>query len=142
LPEREFRYLDAEAVIAVHAEVLAAHGGSRGLRDRGLLESAAAAPQASFGGTLLIEDPVEVAAAYLYYLCGNHPFVDGNKRTALAAALVFVRENSLLPDSDLPARNLDAWEALVLDVAASRVDRGQTTSRLRKLLKRRARKKT
>jgi death-on-curing protein len=142
LPEREFRYLDAEAVIAVHAEVLAAHGGSRGLRDRGLLESAAAAPQASFGGTLLIEDPVEVAAAYLYYLCGNHPFVDGNKRTALAAALVFVRENSLLPDSDLPARNLDAWEALVLDVAASRVDRGQTTSRLRKLLQRRARKKT
>lgn len=142
MPEREFRYLDAEAVIAVHAEVLAAHGGSRGLRDRGLLESAAAAPQASFGGTLLIEDPVEVAAAYLYYLCGNHPFVDGNKRTALAAALVFVRENSLLPDSDLPARNLDAWEALVLDVAASRVDRGQTTSRLRKLLQRRARKKT
>ena len=135
MPESEFRYLDAEAVIAIHAEVLAAHGGSPGLRDRGLLESAAAAPQASFGGTPLIEEPVEVAAAYLYYLCGNHPFVDGNKRTALAAALVFLRENSLLPDPDLPARNPDAWEALVLDVAASRIDREQTTLRLQKLLK-------
>jgi len=139
LPEREFLHLDAEAVIAIHGEVLAAHGGSPGLRDQGLLESAVAAPQASFGGELLIQDPVEVAAAYLFYLCRNHPFVDGNKRTALAAALVFLQQNGMLKDPGMPARNVDGWEALVLDVAASRIDREETTARLRKLLRRRSR---
>jgi death on curing protein len=140
LPEREFLYLDAEGVLAIHAEVLAAHGGSPGLRDQGLLESAVAAPQASFGGDLLIRDPVEIAAAYLFYLCRNHAFVDGNKRTALAAALVFLQENGMLKDPGLPARNADAWEALVLDVASSRIDREETTARLRKLLRRRSRR--
>lgn len=140
MPEREFLYLDAEAVIAIHGEVLAAHGGSPGLRDQGLLESAVAAPQASCGGELLIQDPIEIAAAYLFYLCRNHPFVDGNKRTALAAALVFLQRNVMLKDPGLPARNVDAWEALVLDVAASRIDREETTARLRKLLRRRSRR--
>ena len=124
-------------MIAIHAEVLAAHGGSPGIRDAGLLESAVAAPRASFGGEPLIKDPVEVAAAYLFYLCRNHPFVDGNKRTALAAALVFLAHNGLLADPGTPARNVDAWETLVLDVAASRIDREETTRGLRKLLRRR-----
>ena len=70
------------AVKAIHAEVLAAHGGSAGLRDEALLESAVAAPQATMMGEALIADPIEVAAAYLFYLCRNHPFVDGNKRIA------------------------------------------------------------
>lgn len=135
MPEREVLHLDAEAVLAIHAEVLAAHGGTAGLRDRGLLESAVAAPQASFGGTPLISDPIEIAAAYLFYLCRNHAFVDGNKRTALAAALVFLKVNGWLADPELPSRKIDDWEALVLDVAASRIDREQTTTRLRKLLR-------
>ena len=119
------------AVKAIHAEVIAAHGGSPGLRDEALLESAVAAPQATMMGEPLITDPVEVAAAYLFYLCRNHPFVDGNKRTALATCLVFLSENGLLPDEKLGA---GAWERFVLDVAASRLDRGQATARLRKLL--------
>lgn len=127
-------------MIAIHAEVLDAHGGRPGLRDLGLLESAVAAPQASFGGEALLKDPLEVAAAYLFYLCSNHPFVDGNKRTALASALVFLEANGLLPDPGLPSRSIDAWEALVLDVAASKLDREQTTARLRKLLPRPARR--
>ena len=139
MPERGLLYLDVEGVIAIHAEVLAAHGGSPGLRDAGLLESAVAAPRASFGGEPLIKEPLEVAAAYLFYICRNHAFVDGNKRTALAAALVFLAHNGLLADSGLPARNADAWESLVLDVAASRIDRDETTARLRKLLRRRKR---
>ena len=76
-------------------------------------------------------DAVEVAAAYLYYLCNNHPFVDGNKRTALASCLVFLSENNCLPFEEL---DLDAWEILVLDVAASVIDRPATTERLRALL--------
>lgn len=121
------------AVRAIHAEVLAAHGGAPGLRDEALLESAVAAPQAKKLGRAVFTDPVEVAAAYLFYLCRNHAFVDGNKRVALATCLVFLSENACLPREDLDA---DAWEALALNVAASRLDRDQTTARLRSLLKR------
>lgn len=129
--------MTAEAVKAIHEEVLAAHGGSPGLRDVALLESAVAAPQATYGGKALLKDVVEIAAAYLFYLCSNHPFVDGNKRTALAACLVFLEANGRLPDPGLSGRDADAWEALMLDVAASRLDRDATTKRLRALLKRR-----
>lgn len=119
------------AVKAIHVEVLAAHGGASGLRDEGLLESAVAAPQATMMGEPLLADPVEIAAAYLFYLCRNHPFVDGNKRVALATCLVFLSANDLLPNEDLDG---DAWEALTLDVAASRLDRARTTERLRQIL--------
>ena len=119
------------AVKAIHDEVLAAHGGASGLREEALLESAVAAPGATMMGEPLLADPVEVAAAYLFYLCRNHPFVDGNKRVALATCLVFLSANGLLPNERLDA---DEWEALTLDVAASRIDRTQTTSRLRRLL--------
>jgi death on curing protein len=122
------------AVMAIHQEVLAAHGGAAGLRDKALLESAVAAPQATMMGTALLREPVEVAAAYLFYLCRNHPSVDGNKRTALATCLVFLSENGLLPNEQL---DVDAWEKLTLAVAASELDREQTTARLRKLVKER-----
>lgn len=134
-PRRELRYLSVEAVMAIHAEVLDAHGGAVGLLDTGLLESAVAAPQASFGGETLLKDPVEIAAAYLYYLCSNHPFADGNKRVALAACLFFLEANGHLPDPALPMRHVDAWEALVFDLASSKLDRQQTTKQLRALLK-------
>jgi death-on-curing protein len=136
LPGRRLRHLTADAVKAIHEEVLSAHGGMAGLRDEALLESAVAAPQATHGGQLLLKDALEVAAAYLFYLCRNHPFNDGNKRTALAACLVFLEANKRLPDPGLPQRHIDAWEALVLDVAASRLDRDETTRRLKTLLKR------
>ena len=131
----EIRYLNVEAVKAIHEEVLAAHGGSAGLRDNGLLESAVAAPRASIGGEVLIKNAVEIAAAYLYYLCANHPLVDGNKRTALAACLVFLEGNGLLPDADFQVKDVDAWETLVLDVASGKLDRESTTKGLRRLLK-------
>ena len=120
------------AVMAIHTEVLAAHGGSAGLRDQTLLESALAAPQATMMGAPLFSDPVEIAAAYLFYLCSNRPFLDGNKRTALATCLVFLSENGLLPEEKL---DTDAWERLTLDVASGALDREQTTARLRRLLR-------
>ena len=122
-----------EAVLAIHAEVLAAHGGGEGIRSMELLESAVAAPQATMMGSPMISEPVEIAAAYLYYLCSNHPFVDGNKRMALATCLVFLSENDLLPNEDLDA---NAWESLTLAVAASLLSREKITATLRKLLER------
>lgn len=120
------------AVRAIHAEVIDAHGGPAGVRDEALLESAVAAPQATLAGNPLITDSIDVAAAYLFYLCRNHPFVDGNKRTAVATCLVFLSENGLLPDEKL---DVDSWESLTFAVASSELDREQTASRLRKLLK-------
>ena len=120
------------AVKAIHVEVLAAHGGMEGLRDEALLESAVAAPQATMFGKALLDDPIEVAAAYLFYLCNNHPFMDGNKRVALATCLVFLSENALLPAEQLDP---DAWERLTLDVASGQLDRAETATRLRHLLR-------
>ncbi|MDF3056614.1 MAG: death-on-curing protein [Rariglobus sp.] len=127
-------HLTVAATEAIHAAALRAHGGGAGLRDRGMLESAIAAPQATAFGEPVMTDLVEIAAAYLFYLCRNHAFVDGNKRVALGACLVFLRCNNVI---DRPPRNeaeIAAWEALVLDVAASRLDREHTTARLRALL--------
>lgn len=135
---RPLSHLTTSAVHAIHEQVLAAHGGAPGVREPALLASAIAAPQATISGKPLITDPIEIAAAYLFYLCRNHPFVDGNKRTALAACLVFLDSNRLLPNEKLPA---DDWERFILDLAEGRLDRDETTKRLRRLLKRRARKK-
>ena len=125
-------HLTPDLVLEIHAEALAQFGGSDGVREVALLESAIAAPQASFGGQSPYADEIEIAAAYLFYLCRNHPFIDGNKRAALGAALVFLRLNGIQtpPDSE-------EWEILTLDVAASRIDRDETTARLRKLLRKR-----
>jgi death on curing protein len=128
-PENCF-HLTVEIVREIHAEAIAAFGGSHGIRDQALLESAVAAPQASFGGKSPYIDLIEVAAAYLFYLCRNHPFIDGNKRTALGACLVFLRLNGAKPAPDG-----SDWEELTLAVAASVNDRDQTTQKLRALAK-------
>ncbi len=118
-----------EIVREIHAEAIGKFGGSDGVREMALLESAVAAPQASFGGESPYKDIAEVAAAYLFYLCKNHPFIDGNKRTALGACLVFLRLNGIEPKAD----GLE-WEELTLAVAASAIARDEATRRLRKIL--------
>jgi len=124
-------HLTIDDVKEIHDLVIAEFGGSRGVRDEGLLHSAVAAAQATVGGESPFADLTEVAAAYLFYLCRNHSFIDGNKRTAMTAAIVFLRLNSVgvVPDSD-------KWEALILDVAASRVDRDAATQHLKALVAR------
>lgn len=129
--KKDFIHPTVATVKALHDVVLRVHGGSAGIREENLLESAVAAPQATMMGRPMIEDPIEVAAAYLFYLCRNHPFVDGNKRAALATCLVFLGQNGLLPEQKIDD---DALEAFVLDVAASRIDRDETTKRLKALL--------
>lgn len=84
-------WLDAADAIAYHAELVAAHGGDAGLRDRGLLESALARPQnsAAYGEPTVFE----LAAAYAFGIAKNHPFVDGNKRVALVTSVTFLELN-------------------------------------------------
>lgn len=76
-----------------HAEQIANYGGETGIRDVGLLESALAQPEMQFDGQYLHTDLFEMAAAYLYHIVLNHPFLDGNKRVGLEAALVFLEIN-------------------------------------------------
>lgn len=88
-------HLTLAELIDIHNNQIVLYGGRPGLRDLGLLQSAAAQPEASFGEEWLHEDIFGMAAAYAFHICNNHPFVDGNKRTALASALVFLEMNGI-----------------------------------------------
>lgn len=92
-------FLSTEDVLSLHADQVDLYGGEHGVRDLGLLDSAVAQPQASFGGEHLHKDLFEMAAAYLYHLVQNHPFLDGNKRTGAVAALVFLDLNGIEIDA-------------------------------------------
>ena len=87
-------FLTLDDIIESHQNQIETYGGSPGIRDIGLLESAIAQPEASFDGQYLHADIFEMAAAYLYHLVMNHPFVDGNKRVGLEAALIFLEINN------------------------------------------------
>jgi death-on-curing protein len=123
-------HLSIDIVREIHGEAIERFGGLKGVRDENLLASAVMTPQSSFGGESPYADILEIAAAYLFYLCRSHPFLDGNKRTAMMAAIVFLRLNGIEPAPDS-----ERWEELMLDVAASKLDRDATTRHLRKLLK-------
>jgi len=94
MTEPEFLTLDD--VLLIHDEQLEAYGGIQGIRDKGLLESAVMMPQASFGGEYLHQNLFEMAAAYAFHIAENQPFLDGNKRTALVSALVFLDINGFV----------------------------------------------
>ncbi|MEA5076122.1 MAG: type II toxin-antitoxin system death-on-curing family toxin [Coriobacteriia bacterium] len=87
------RFLGVEEIFELHERLLERFGGSHGLRDLGMLESAAAMPQAGFDDAYLHEDIFEMAAAYLFHIVMNHPFIDGNKRTGAHAAFLFLADN-------------------------------------------------
>ena len=104
--------MDWEIVLKIHTRQIEKFGGIDGIRDPGLLESALAQPQATFASELLHQNIYEQAAAYLYHLTMNHPFIDGNKRTAFAVMDTFLRVNGY----QLKLSNEDAYN-LVLKVA-------------------------
>jgi len=88
-------FFDVEDVLHIHERGIASHGGSLGVRDAGLLESAVATPQAGFGGEYLHSDIFAMAAAYLFHIVMNHPFIDGNKRAGFSTALAFLDVNGV-----------------------------------------------
>jgi death-on-curing protein len=86
-------FLTLDEIIAIHRDQIERYGGSLGVRDWGLLKSAIAMPAATFGGQFLHSDLCEMAAAYLFHIVQNHPFIDGNKRVGAVAADVFLTLN-------------------------------------------------
>ncbi|MBN1909012.1 MAG: type II toxin-antitoxin system death-on-curing family toxin [Pirellulales bacterium] len=93
-------FLDLDHVLRLHRSLIEHYGGTDGIRDAGLLQSAVAMPQASYSGKYLHADIFEMAAAYLYHVVQNHPFLDGNKRTGAASAIVFLALNDVEIDND------------------------------------------
>lgn len=123
-------FLTTEDVLALHEEAIEAFGGAHGIRDQGLLESAVAAPQATFGGDCLHEDLFAMAAAYAFHLCKNHPFLDGNKRTAFYATVLFLDRNGI---GGLGAASGDSFADTLIAVAAGRCPKEELPAILRAL---------
>jgi len=119
-------FLDLADVMAIHERELARFGGLSGLRDQNLLESAIAQPRAQFGGEFLHADLWEMAAAYLFHIVKNHPFLDGNKRTGLITALTFLGINGL----PIPPNSPRLYDA-TMAVAEGTLDKAALTAILR-----------
>ena len=92
---KEIIFLTLAEVISIHENQIELYGGESGIRDLTLLSSALAVPQATFDVKYLHGDIFDMAAAYCYHICQNHPFIDGNKRVALVSALVFLDINGI-----------------------------------------------
>lgn len=120
-------FLSCDDVLAIHQDLILSYGGSEGVRDLGLLQSALAMPQADFGGQYFHTDLFEMAAAYLFHLAKNHPFIDGNKRVGATAALVFLEINGV----SIETSNESLVET-TLAVAAGKLSKGAVAEFLRK----------
>jgi death-on-curing protein len=116
-------FLTAEEVLEIHVQQIDRYGGSHGVREMAVLESAVAMPQATFGGEFLHRSIPAMAAAYLFHICQNHPFIDGNKRAGANAAVTFLFMN----DWDL-SLDEDEFTDLVLSVASSEMDKAELTA--------------
>lgn len=121
-------FLEVDDVLEIHAMQLEVHGGGSGLRDLGLLESAVAQPQTWLGGGFAHEGPFAMAAAYLFHIVRNHPFVDGNKRVGMLAAVVFLDLNGITLDQPT-----DALYELTMGVAEGRLDKAAVAAELRRI---------
>jgi death-on-curing protein len=120
-------FLSLARVIEIHRDSISQYGGDTGVRDMGLLESAVAQARAAFGGQYLHEDLPTMAAAYLYHLVMNHPFVDGNKRVGATAAFVFLDMN----DAKFSAPE-DEFRDLVVDLASGKLDKADVIAFFKK----------
>jgi death-on-curing protein len=116
-------------IVALHQRQLERFGGGAGLRDRGLLESAVGQPQASFGGTYAHDGLVAMAAAYLFHIVSNHPFVDGNKRAGLLATLVFLDLNGISIE-----HSSSDFYALTMGIAEGRLSKAAVTAELERIV--------
>ena len=119
-------FLTLDEVIEIHRGMIERFGGSPGIRDMGLLQSAVAMPQASFIGQFLHDDLLAMAAAYLFRIVQNHPFVDGNKRVGAMAAYTFLRLNGLT----LTSPDID-FETIILGVAQGKLGKAAVAEFLR-----------
>ena len=111
-------FLGLDEVIEIHHDQIKRYGGHAGMGDVGILKSAIAMPSATFDGKYLHKDIYEMAAAYLFHIVRNHPFIDGNKRTGAVASIVFLMMNGM----DFHGDDND-FEKIVLLTAEGKTDK-------------------
>ena len=121
-------FLTLAEVIEIHRDQIERYGGQPGLRELALLQSAVAQPEATFAGEWLHPDQYQMAAAYAFHVCQNHPFIDGNQRAALASALVFLELNGI---SILDPKG--RLEAAMIHLASGKISKQEFANVLRKL---------
>ncbi len=121
-------FLTLGEVLFIHLDQIERYGGKAGLRDAGLLESAMSMPRATFAGRHMHADLFEMAAAYLFHIVSNHPFIDGNKRTGSAAALVFLLINGVELEADE-----EGLEAITMSVARGKAKKAQVADFFRRI---------
>jgi len=121
-------FLTMNQVFAAHKSLIETYGGTDGIREVGLLESALAMPMAAYGEDYLHADIFEMAAAYLYHITQNHPFLDGNKRTGAASALIFLALNDIELEADE-----DGLIDITLKVATGKADKPEIASFFRSI---------
>ncbi len=119
----DIAFLTLDEVVAIHRDQIERYGGTLGVRDWGLLQSAVAMPAVTFGGQYLHADLYEMAAAYLFHMVQNHAFVDGNKRIGAVAADVFLALN----DTELVASQ-DDYAELVLSIARGEAGKSEAAA--------------
>jgi len=121
------KFLNKEIILNFHQDQLERYGGKSGVRDEGLLDSALAQPQASFGGDYVHKNLFQMASAYGFHLCQNHPFYDGNKRTALIAMYTFLYINGYQIKADKKS-----LFAIMMDLASGKVKKEELAGYLKK----------
>src|SRR3989338_4817336 len=124
-------YLELQHVIAIHDTLIDRYGGIKGLRDEGLLSSAISQPAQNVFGEELFPDIPSKGAAYAYYISENQPFLDGNKRTAIASALTFLRMNDYELKASLDESNKELYD-LMMKLANKKISKDQLSDWFRK----------
>ena len=121
----EIEFLPKHIIIYFHQQIISLYGGTLGLRDEGLLDSALEQPRAMFDGSYLHDSLVKMAAAYGFHICNNHPFIDGNKRVALVAMDAFLQKNGF----EISSSEKDIYE-IMMNLASGTITKADLTDRL------------
>ncbi len=118
----EIEFLPKHIIIYFHQQIISLYGGTLGLRDEGLLDSALEQPRAMFDGSYLHDSLVKMAAAYGFHICNNHPFIDGNKRVALVAMDAFLQKNGF----EISSSEKDVYE-IMMNLASGTITKADLT---------------
>lgn len=119
----EIVFIPKQIIIYFHEQLINLYGGTLGIRDEGLLESALEQPKATFGGSCLHDSLAKMAAAYGFHICKNHPFIDGNKRIALVAMDTFLQKNGY----EISAPEKDVYEVM-MKLASGDITKAELTA--------------
>jgi len=123
------RFIPEPVVIAIHDDQIRLYGGAYGVRDIAALDASLHMPQATFGGEFLHTTIFAMAAAYGFHLCQNHPFIDGNKRTAGMVMFTFLQLNGIEPNASEPD-----YYSVMMSIASGQMSKEQLASWLQEMV--------